>query len=112
VHRGRTSALYSGATTSVEAEEQRGPRVRLVCDSGATLRASRLVPEQDYVFLYPFAGTLRFLLDLGRPATAAEVRLRDGSRYGWPGGVGRSRSIVAYAAICRTPSPTRRARRR
>jgi arsenite oxidase small subunit len=80
--------------------EAQGPRVQLVLEGGAALRASRLVPERDYVFLYPFEGTPCFLLDLGRPVPAAEVTLRDGGRYAWPGGVGRGRSIVAYAAIC------------
>jgi arsenite oxidase small subunit len=98
-------ALFRGtwplpAAGAVEAQMQRGPRVQLVLDGGAALRASRLVPERDYVLLYPFEGTPCFLLDLGRPVPAAEVTLRDGGRYAWPGGVGRGRSIVAYAAIC------------
>jgi arsenite oxidase small subunit len=93
-------ALSLPAPGRAEALEQRGPRVRLVLDSGAALRASQLVPERDYVFLYPFEGTPCFLLDLGRPVPAAEVTLRDGGKYAWPGGVGRGRSIVAYAAIC------------
>ncbi len=83
-----------------EAQGQRGTRVQLVLDGGAALRASQLVPERDYVFLYPFEGTPCFLLDLGRPVPAAQVTLRDGGSYAWPGGVGRGRSIVAYAAIC------------
>ena len=88
------------APGAAEAQLQRGARARLVLEDGTPLRASRLAPHADYVFLYPFEGTPCFLLDLGKPVLPAEVPLRTGGGYAWPGGVGRGRSIVAYTAIC------------
>ena len=86
-------------------------RVRRRCGRIANRRLERgvggrgagqgLVPRTNYVFNYPYAGTPCFLLDLGRPVVAARELLRaDGSAYAWSGGVGPSRSIVAYSAIC------------
>ena len=77
------------------------PRARLIDIHGDPLIVGRLVPRTNYVFNYPYAGTPCFLLDLGRPVVAARELLRaDGSAYDWSGGVGPSRSIVAYSAIC------------
>jgi arsenite oxidase small subunit len=68
---------------------------------GDPIKASRLAARTNYVFNYPYGATPCFLLDLGRPVAAADGLLRaDGSAYGWTGGVGRARSIVAYSAIC------------
>lgn len=41
-----------------------------------------------------------FLLDLGKPAQPTALRTRKQQDYQWPGGVGRSRSVVAFSAIC------------
>lgn len=79
---------------------ERGPRARLVWEGNAPVRASRLASHTDYVFGYPFEGTPCFLLDLGEPVAGADVPLRSGERYGWPGGVGPRRSLVAFSAIC------------
>ncbi|MEP6943922.1 MAG: hypothetical protein ABI981_13350 [Betaproteobacteria bacterium] len=76
-------------------------RTLLVDVHGAALRAASLVARTNYVFNYPYAGTPCFLLDLGRPVGASgELVKTDGARYAWTGGVGRSRSIVSYSAIC------------
>jgi len=76
-------------------------RSLLVDVHGDPIKASQLVARTNYVFNYPFGGTPCFLLDLGRPVGAKDDLLRaDGGAYGWSGGVGRSRSIVAYSAIC------------
>lgn len=72
----------------------------LVDEGGEPLRASRLQPLENYLFHYPFVATPAFLLELGRPAQPQQLRTRDRSRYDWPGGVGRQRSIVAFSAIC------------
>jgi Rieske Fe-S protein len=80
---------------------RRYERARLVAASGAPLKARALLAETNYVFHYPFVGTPCFLLDLGRPVVAAAtLRREDGTTYGWGGGVGPSRSIVAFSAIC------------
>jgi Rieske Fe-S protein len=76
-------------------------RVRLVDTFGAPVRAAALAPETNFVFQYPFAATPCFLLNLGRPVAAPAVLARaDGSSYGWGGGAGPARSIVAFSAIC------------
>jgi arsenite oxidase small subunit len=76
-------------------------RSRLVDVHGEPLKASRLAPNTNYVFQYPFAATPCFLLDLGRAATELPtLRRADGETYRWNGGIGRSRSIVAFSAIC------------
>ena len=47
------------------------------------------------------SSTPCFLLNLGRPAVAeATLRREDGTTYAWNGGVGPSRAIVAFSAIC------------
>jgi Rieske Fe-S protein len=65
------------------------------------LRAATLDPEEEYVFVYPFASTPCLLLDLGRPLPPVEVPLggRNGG-YAWAGGVGPRQSLVAFTAIC------------
>jgi Rieske Fe-S protein len=77
------------------------PRATLVDPFGTPLRAKSLAPETNYVFPFPYAGTPCFLLDLGRAAAGpATLRRDDGTTYEWRGGVGPSRSIVAFSAIC------------
>jgi len=82
------------------AQLQRVPRARLVLEDGTPLRASGLAAHTDHVFFYPFESTPAFLLDLGKPVPPADVPLRAGGNYAWPGGTGRERSVVAYTAIC------------
>ena len=65
------------------------------------MQATRLAPEINYVFHYPYASTPCLLLKLARPiASTAALKRQDGSAYAWQGGVGRDRSIVAFSAIC------------
>jgi Rieske Fe-S protein len=76
-------------------------RARLVDVHGEPIKVRRLAARTNYVFSYPYAATPCFLLDLGRPAAAADGLLRaDGSAYAWSGGVGPQRSVVAFSAIC------------
>ena len=76
-------------------------RTALVDADGAPITAGRLAVGRSYVFHYPYATTPCFLLDLGRPVrTAAELSTETGEPYFWPGGAGKERSIVAFAAIC------------
>ncbi len=75
-------------------------RVLLVDEFGDPLRASRLQPLANYVFHYPYEATPVFLLNLGKAAAPQVLRLRNSDTYGWPGGVGAGRSVVAYSAIC------------
>ncbi|HEV8307754.1 MAG TPA: (2Fe-2S)-binding protein [Methylomirabilota bacterium] len=86
------------ASGAAEAQLRPGARAQLLRDGSTPLAASDLVPHQTYVFFYPFESTPCFLLDLGRPVTP--VRVTGGGGYEAPGGVGKSRSIVAFSAIC------------
>ena len=81
----------------------------LLDDRGDPLKASSLRVQQNYVFHYPFEATPVFLLDLGKPAPPQALKTKGGEAYGWPGGVGPGRSIVAFSAICahRLVYPTR-----
>ena len=65
------------------------------------VRASALEVGETYLFHYPYISTPCFLIDLGRPLTAKKnLETRDGDHYHWPGGVGPTRSVVAFSAIC------------
>ncbi|UCE32592.1 MAG: (2Fe-2S)-binding protein [Burkholderiales bacterium] len=76
-------------------------RVALVDGSGAPLRPAALEPGREYLFYYPFRSTPCFLLDLGEAlAGGLALKTEDGQSYNWSGGVGPSRSIVAFSAIC------------
>jgi Rieske Fe-S protein len=72
----------------------------LVDEHGNPFKASHLKAEVNYVFNYPFQGTPAFLLHLAKPTTAQPLKTKGGEDYAWPGGVGKSRAIVAYSAIC------------
>lgn len=72
----------------------------LVDERGQPIKASALRAQVNYVFHYPFQATPVFLLDLGKPALPQALSTQSGSAYGWPGGVGPRRSVVAYSAIC------------
>ena len=76
-------------------------RARLTSATGSPVKAGSLVAETNYVFNYPFVGTPCFLLNLGRPVDEpATLRREDGATYTWRGGVGPTRAIVAFSAIC------------
>jgi len=76
-------------------------RTRLVDIHGAPLKASSVAAETNYIFHYPFISTPCFLLNLGKPAVAENaLRRDDGTTYAWNGGVGPSKAIVAFSAIC------------
>jgi len=76
-------------------------KVQLVDAQGNPLLASKLVPEENYVFNYPHVGTSCMLIALPKP-TQKSVKLKseDEEEYMWMGGVGKNSNIVAYSAIC------------
>lgn len=76
-------------------------RVQLTDESGLPLKAAALVANRNYIFHYPYETTPCFLLNLGKP-TGRDVQLKteSGSTYQWTGGVGPTRAIVGYSAIC------------
>ena len=94
-------ALGEAAVTWAEAAPRHYARARLVDVHGAPIKAQAVTVDTNYVFNYPYAATPCFLLNLGRElSSAAALQREDGSRYAWQGGVGRTRSVVAFSAIC------------
>ena len=83
-----------------DARLHRYQRVRLVDANGSPITAKTLTIGENFVFSYPFATTPCFLLNLGRPTNATDLKTEDGQPYRWPGGVGPDRSVVAFSAIC------------
>ncbi|WP_025771377.1 hypothetical protein [Thioalkalivibrio sp. HK1] len=76
-------------------------RSRLVDAKGEPISESRIERGRSHIFHYPYASTPCFLLKLDRPAPESiDLVTEDGTPYRWPGGVGKDRSVVAFAAIC------------
>src|SRR6478609_8537550 len=101
-------ALLSGMATVVHADVatdatpvRRYARSLLVDEHGAAIRLGALAPETNYVFHYPFASTPCFLLRLSEPiAPVPALRRERGEPYASPAGIGPSRSVVSFSAIC------------
>jgi len=105
-----TTAVGGAPALAADARAHFYSRARLIDGEGAPIRAKEVPVERNLIFLYPYASTPCFLLNLGRPAqAAATLRTSDNGPYEWSGGVGPGRSIVAYSAICahRMSYPTR-----
>lgn len=98
---GAALAVAPDALLAANSEPRFYAKARLTDATGAPLKAKLLKVNHNYIFNYPYAGTPCFLLRLDKPA-GAEVALTTeaGKTYLWPGGVGDTRSIVAYSAIC------------
>src|SRR5688572_29626194 len=76
-------------------------RATLVDEKGEPIRIGSLKVGQNYVFDYPYSSTPCFLLRLDRPAPGGiDLRTESGQPYRWEGGVGESKAVVAYSAIC------------
>jgi arsenite oxidase small subunit len=75
-------------------------KAKLIDEKGAPLRAAAVPANRNFIFHYPFAATPCFLLNLGKSVRPAQLRTVSGEPYEWKGGVGASRSVVAYSAIC------------
>ncbi|HEX6137601.1 MAG TPA: hypothetical protein VF059_08075 [Casimicrobiaceae bacterium] len=83
------------------AQLRRYTRSLLVDIHGRPIRAAAIADETNYVFQYPFAATPCFLLRLAAPVSpVSALRREQGAAYASPGGVGPSRSVVAFSAIC------------
>ena len=94
------SATAAWPVFAADARPKSYSRVLLVNEFGDPVRASRLQPLTNYLFHYPYEATPVFLLNLGKTAPPQVLSLRNNATYGWPGGVGAGRSLVAYSAIC------------
>ena len=93
-------ALLSASSRAVSAPLLAFERVLLVDELDKPIQAQHLEKEREYVFFYPYVSTPVFLLDLGKPTTAVDLRTESGQAYRWRGGIGPNRSIVAFCAIC------------
>jgi arsenite oxidase small subunit len=104
----RFCAAAAGATPVagiVEAATDATPhfysRTKLLEAHGQPLRAAKIPAHRNLIFHYPYETTPCFLLNLGRPVSAARrLKTADQRGYEWKGGVGAGRSLVAYSAIC------------
>lgn len=94
------SAAAAWPVFAADARPKAYSRVVLTDEFGEPVRVSKLQPLSNYVFHYPYQATPVFLLNLGKPAPPQVLSLRNNDTYGWPGGVGRDRNVVAYSAIC------------
>ena len=97
------AGIAAGAAPALaaDAKPQLYARSLLLDEKGAPLLAKAIPPNRNLIFNYPYASTPCFLLNLGKPAQAsAALKTADNQTYRWTGGVGASRSIVAYSAIC------------
>jgi len=79
---------------------RRYQRAALLDARGQPLKASTLPADRNLVFLYPYASTPCFLLNLGRRTGPVSLLTAERRTYQWPGGAGPAQSIVAYSAIC------------
>lgn len=76
-------------------------KVQLKDAEGNPLKSTKLVKEENYVFMYPHAATPAIMVDLPEP-TEKDIKLKaeDGTEYLFKGGTGAKGTIVAYSAIC------------
>lgn len=93
------------ASCPAAALAQSGPiqsyrRAKLVDEGNRLILPRDLAAGENYVFHYPYICTPCFLLNLGAPAQAHQLKDASGRAYPWTGGVGPERSIVAFSAIC------------
>jgi len=85
------------------------PRLLLVDESGKPIKASQIPVNTQYIlrFFYPLSNEPNMLLNLGdesgRPVEVPPTTVvvpQNGVSYEFPGGVGPSKSIVAYSGVC------------
>ncbi|MFP3210305.1 MAG: Rieske 2Fe-2S domain-containing protein [Thermocladium sp.] len=85
------------------------PTLKLLDENGNPIKASSIPPNSTnlYVFSYPLSNEPNMLINIGDengnpvavPPTTVTVP-QTGATYDFPGGVGPSKSIVAYSGIC------------
>jgi arsenite oxidase small subunit len=90
----------AGVMPAVAGAPQQHARSLLVNHLGDPFLAKQLKPGEAHLFNYPFVASPVFLLAMDREMGAVELATEDKQRYSAPGGVGPTRSIVAFSAIC------------
>jgi arsenite oxidase small subunit len=102
---GSAAALSLGIHRVWAANYRDYSRALFTDTQGVPIKVSTLGTEEAYLFHYPYKGLPCFLINLGKPA-AANLTLQsdplgeDSGSYNWPGGVGKTSSLVAYVAVC------------
>ncbi len=93
------SAASSSRSPAFGQEE--APKAKLVGKDGQPIKASALVQNENYLFLYPHVSTACLLLRLEKPTERDIERIGENAApYKWPGGTGGGHDVVAYSAIC------------
>jgi arsenite oxidase small subunit len=95
-----SAAALGAPELAADASAQFYAKARLVDEKGAPLRAKAIPVNRNFIFHYPFAATPCFLLNLGKAVKPSQLKTVSGQAYEWNGGVGATRSVVAYSAIC------------
>lgn len=91
----------SGALPVVAAGEvQRHPRSTLVDARGNPFAARQLKTNEAFLFNYPYTVSPVFIVAFEREVKPVELVTADKQRYATPAGVGPTKSIVAFSAIC------------
>ena len=93
-------ALLKESFASQSNEFKKYKKAILLNKDGNPIKPEDIKVGKQYLFFYPYASTPAFLINLGKEVKPVEVKLSDGSKYLWPGGVGPQKSIVAFCAIC------------
>ena len=96
-----SAAAAGSPALAADSQPRLYTRARLLDARGQPILGKAVPRERNLIFHYPYAVTPCFLLNLGRPASAAaHLQTANKRTYAWHGGVGPEQSIVAYSAIC------------
>ena len=90
----------AGVLPAVAGQEQRHARSLLVDHLGDPFRARQLKAGEPHLFNYPFVASPVFLLAMDSAVTGAALTTEAKQSYNAPAGVGPTKSIVAFSAIC------------
>ena len=103
----RQAACVAGAWVASSAlpvvafgDVQHYPRSLLVDSHGSPWTARQLKTGEAFLFNYPYTVSPVFLIAFEHEVKAAELVTEDKRHYAAPAGVGPSKSIVAFSAIC------------
>src|SRR4051794_4057488 len=75
------SAAAGFPAWAADAKPKAYARALLVDERGEPFKAASLVPQTNYVFLYPFEATPVFLLDLGKAVPGTTLSTQDRNSY-------------------------------
>ena len=90
----------AGVLPAVAGQEQRHARSLLVDHLGDPFRARQLKAGEPHLFNYPFVASPVFLLAMDSAVAGSALTTEAKQSYNAPAGVGPTKSIVAFSAIC------------